>query len=217
MNAPYRRVGTWIAGFFDFLRPKSSKFFKIFAEQAETAVRAWEVLSCFVEGKEQDVAAKMVALEVEGDDARRKLVRELYRTYLTPFDREDIFSLSRAIDDIIDATEACALELATYGVAPNEYLRQMVELLGEAIHAIRSSLEDLSCRPEAIPAKTLKAKRAISSLQNLSRYGRYQAIEKDDPKESLKWLEVYRSFQQCGHQVEVAADILSDITVKYTQ
>lgn len=210
-------MGTWIAGFFEFLRPKSAKFFKIFAEQAETALRAWEALSCFVEGKERDVAAKMVALEVEGDDARRKLVRELYRTYLTPFDREDIFSLSRAIDDIIDATEACALELATYGLAPNEYLRQMVELLGEAIHAVRSSLENLSCRPEAIPAETLKAKRAISSLQNLSRYGRYQAIEKDDPKESLKWLEVYRSFQQCGHQVEVAADILSDITVKYTQ
>ena len=77
-------------------------FYQMLADQAARTLEGVETLHQFVTSMEAGPGARVKAIEEEADEIRRILIQELNRTFVTPIDREDIFSLSRAIDDVID-------------------------------------------------------------------------------------------------------------------
>src|SRR5450759_1834121 len=80
------------------------RFVSLLSPQAELTVRALQVLEKFgpQAADNTELVDQLKEIEREGDAARRILIDELLHTYATPFDREDLFGLSRAIDDILD-------------------------------------------------------------------------------------------------------------------
>jgi uncharacterized protein Yka (UPF0111/DUF47 family) len=86
-------------------RSNDRRFVALLSQQAELTVKALQVLERFgpEPGDNTMLVAQLKEIEREGDAARRILIDELLHTYATPFDREDLFGLSRAIDDILDA------------------------------------------------------------------------------------------------------------------
>ena len=87
--------------FWNIFAPKRKcDFYALLLQQAEQTYAGCEALVDFLDGK---IGAEEVErLEEVADDARRVLIDELNRTFITPIDREDIFALSRAIDDVVD-------------------------------------------------------------------------------------------------------------------
>ena len=77
-------------------------------------------------------AAAVVQAEKDADEVRRILIDDLNRTFVTPIDREDIFALSRAIDDVMDYAYTTVEEMQILDVEPNDFLRRMVSLLQDA-------------------------------------------------------------------------------------
>ena len=93
-------------------------FFDVLLAQAEKTLSGCQSLLRFLE--EDADPEELDRLEKEADDIRRILIDELNQTFITPIDREDIFDLSRAIDDVIDHARNTVKEMEIFEVKSNE-------------------------------------------------------------------------------------------------
>ncbi len=116
----------------DFFQPRQDNFVKLLIEQAEYAVKGLEALVAYTRDGDEAAADAVRRFEKEADEVRRILVDELNRTFVTPMDREDIFALSRAIDDILDYAYSTVDEMSVLKVTTNSYLQRMTSLLRDA-------------------------------------------------------------------------------------
>ena len=116
-----------------FKRKKQpNRFLELLAQQSDFTVQGMEVLRQYMRQPEEHLFEKVSKIEKEADEARRILIDELNRTFVTPFDREDIFALSLTIDDILDYADTTVEEMVVLKVKPNQYLERMVSLLADA-------------------------------------------------------------------------------------
>ncbi|MFC3895297.1 DUF47 domain-containing protein [Lentzea rhizosphaerae] len=96
-------------------KPTGAKFFELFTEIGANIGGGVELLREFVQAPEADrveLAARMHALENAADDATHAIIEHLDRSFVTPFDREDIYRLAARLDDVVDHMDA-AVDLAT--------------------------------------------------------------------------------------------------------
>lgn len=201
------------------LASNDRRFVELLCEQADLAVRSLELLRAFElaqRGRGDGVDA-VKRVERAGDEIRRVLVDELVRTYSTPFDREDIFALSRTIDDIIDAADEAARELFTFDVPPPEKLREMTEALLDGARHIRSAVAELLDRPALAAEHAVRAKRCENRVDDLY----HAAVDRlfDSRRatgELLKTREIYRHLKSSADRIDEAADDISVIVIKRT-
>ncbi|MBI2976834.1 MAG: DUF47 family protein, partial [Chloroflexi bacterium] len=96
-------------------RKKPDIFLPLLAKQAEFAVQGLHGLQAYMREPQQEVADRVKGVEKDADEVRRILIDELNRNFITPIDREDIFALSRAIDDVLDYADTTTEEMAILG------------------------------------------------------------------------------------------------------
>lgn len=113
-------------------RKKPNRFAELLSRQAEYTVEGMEALKQYLKQPDETLAERVSKIEEEADEVRRILIDELNRTFVTPFDREDIFALSLTIDDILDYAESTVDEMVLLKVKPNPYIERMVSLLSDA-------------------------------------------------------------------------------------
>jgi len=137
------------------------------------------------------------------------------RTFVTPIDREDIFALSRAIDDIIDYGYTTVGEME-----PNDYLRRMASLLCDAAREIHLGVQRLSDHPGVAEDHAVRAKALENRIETVYREAIAELFHR--PKdiehvvEMLKLREIYRHLSNAADRGDEAANVLSDIVVKMT-
>jgi len=198
----------------DILFPKDKEFLDLLAQQAAKAVESLKVLKEYVETGDDQLSTRMTTLEVEGDALRRQLIQKLNKTFVTPIDREDLFSLSRSLDNILDYAEDALLEMILFEIEVNEYLREMVNLLVEAAQGLAEAVGRILSAPSSANNGTIKIKKLENEVSNLYRYALYHQFKKDDPRDSVKYIEIFRYLKGCSEIIDQAADIVADIVVK---
>ncbi|MDX1378482.1 MAG: DUF47 family protein, partial [Anaerolineales bacterium] len=109
---------------FRIFKRKPNKFQSLIEQQAAHAYEAMELLVKYLETPNKEIADELALKEKEADEVRRILIDELNRTFITPFDREDIFSLSRSIDDVVDYADTTVSEMAVLDVKPTRFMRR---------------------------------------------------------------------------------------------
>jgi predicted phosphate transport protein (TIGR00153 family) len=136
------------------LTPRQTSFYGMFATSGQNLVEGAgllkDLLGAAPEERKQ-IAEKMRAAEHAGDEATHAIMRELNETFVTPFDREDIYRLASSLDDVMDAMEAAVDLVVLYqiGDLPDEIadqvdvLERAAELTSEAMPRLRS-MKDLS-------------------------------------------------------------------------
>lgn len=198
-------------------RSNDRRFVTLLCDQADLTVQALQLLERFVRapGGNDELFEQVKAVEREGDAKRRILIDELAHTYATPFDREDLFALSRAIDDILDATNETAIELQIYKIAPPEGLSEMARVLVEGAAHIRSACGELLDHPGVASEHAVRAKRSENRIDGLY----HQAVGRlfdsaGDMSETLKAREIYRHIKNSADRIDRAADEISVIVIK---
>ena len=198
-------------------RSKDRRFIELLIEQADLTVRALQVVEKFgrVPSGNDELVDQVKAIERDGDARRRILIDELAHTYATPFDREDLFALSRAIDDILDAANETAVELAIYKIDPPEGLNEMAKVLVEGATHIRSAVAELLDHPGVAAEHAVRAKRSENRIDGLY----HQAVGRlfDSAAEMsliLKSREIYRHLKNSADRIDTAADEISIIVIK---
>jgi len=189
-------------------------------EQASLTLQGMEILSAYLAAPDQSLADQLTSKEKEADEARRILIDELNHTFITPFDREDIFALSRAIDDILDYAYTTMSEIVIFKIKPTDYMAQISILLREVTFEILKAVECLQDHPGVALEHAQRAKKIENRVEYLYREALADMFkEVDDIKSVVKVMklrEVYRHLSNAADRGDEAANVLADIVVKTT-
>jgi len=204
--------------FSDLFRRKPNRFIELLSKQAELTEQGMTALAAYFEKPTKRRADVVDRLEGEADEVRRILIDELNKTFVTPFDREDIHSLSRAIDDMLDYAYTTVVEMDILDVAPNKYMAQIGQLLVKSAYEIHLGVQRLADHPTVAQGHAVRAKQVENQVEALYR----QAIAElfAQPKDAehivqmLKLRETYRHLSNAADRGDEAANVLSDIVVK---
>src|SRR5919109_2641757 len=115
--------------------PKEREFFDLFEEAGANIVRAAGLLERMIQEwpDHGELARDVVVCEQEGDRITHDIIQRLNQTFVTPIDREDIYGLASALDDVVDFTEEVADYLGLYRIeAPMTQAQQQAHILNEA-------------------------------------------------------------------------------------
>jgi uncharacterized protein len=204
----------------DFFRPRQDNFVRLLIEQAEYAVKGLDALAAYMRDGDTTCADAVRKCEKEADEVRRILVDELNRTFVTPMDREDIFALSRAIDDILDYAYSTVDEMQVLHVTPNTYLQRMVSLLRDAANEVHLAMLRLKDHPSVATDHAQRAKALENRMESIYREAIAALFEGPaEPEhivEMLKLREIYRHLSNAADRGDEAANIISDVVVKMT-
>jgi len=196
--------------------PKEANFYKMLSGQASKTLEGIEALGVFVESQNQENAKRVKDIEREADELRRILVEELHKTFVTPMDREDIFALSRAIDDIVDYANSTVDEMEIYEVAPEEHLQEMVDILRKAAREIDDAVKILESYPNIAMEHAVKAKFYENAMEKAYHIALADLFKKTDTVYMLKMREIYRHLSNAADRNDEAANIICSIVMKGT-
>jgi predicted phosphate transport protein (TIGR00153 family) len=165
-------------------------------------------------------SALLSSKEKEADEARRILIDELNKTFITPFDREDIFSLSRTIDDVLDYAYSTVSEMEILKVEPTNFMQQMASILRDAAYELLMAVDRLEDHPGVANDHAQRAKSLENRVEELYRaaladlFGGAEDIQ--HVIKMLKSREVYRHLSNAADRGDEAANVIADIIVKIT-
>lgn len=189
-------------------------------QQASLTLEGMDLLNAYLANPDQSLAEQLTIKEKEADEARRILIDELNRTFITPFDREDIFALSRAIDDVIDYAYSTMSEIVIFKIKPTDYMLQISAHLRDVTFEILKAVECLQDHPGVAGEHAQRAKKIENKVEKLYREALADMF-KDvaDVKGVIKVMklrEVYRHLSNAADRGDEAANVLADIVVKTT-
>lgn len=207
-------------GLRSFFKPRPDKFLQLIIDQAAKTLEGMEALDEFMKDPTEEKARAVRKAEKEADELRRILIDELNRTFVTPIDREDIFALSRAVDDVIDYANTTVEEMSILGVQPTPYLRRMVSLLEDAAAELHMAMLRLKGHPGVANEHAMRAKALENRVEAVYREALADLFNGPEDVhhvvQMLKLREIYRHLSNCADRGDEAANIISDIVVKMT-
>lgn len=201
-----------------FFKPKPNKFIQLIIEQSRVTLEGLESLTKFMEEYDHQAADELRKKEKEADEVRRILIDELNRTFVTPFDREDIFALSRAIDDVLDYAYSTVDEMEILKVKPTSYMTRISSLLRDSANEIYLATQRLQGNPKVAVDHAQRAKALENRIENVYREALADLFNgPEDVKQIIKVLkkrEVYRHLSNAADRGDEAANVISNIVVK---
>lgn len=203
----------------DLFKPRPNKFVQLLIEQAHLTRRGLELLRMYMDDQDPQIARELNQTEKEADEVRRILIEELMRTFVTPFDREDIFSLSREIDDIIDYANTTVDEMEILKVKPTLYMQRMASLLHDASVELHLAVQRLQDKHYTVANEHVQRAKALENRVE-SVYREALADLFRGPKDikhvmtMLKVREIYRHLSNSADREDTAANVIADIIMK---
>ena len=201
-----------------FFKRREEKFNKLIEEQAALTLEGLMLLVKYLETQDPELAEKLSLKEKEADEVRRILIDELNRSFVTPFDREDIFALSRSIDDVIDYADSTVSEMVTLKVQPTQYMLRMATLLKDAAYELHHAVLRLQKHPNVAIDHAQRAKALENRVEAVYREALADLFSGPEDLhhvvEMLKLREVYRHLSNAADRGDEAANIIADVVVK---
>lgn len=199
---------------------KQNKFVHLLVEHALSVQKGMDALHNFMKTNDPKWSQAVDDAEKEADEFRRILVDELNRSFVTPFDREDIFSLSRAVDDVIDYANTTIHEMEVLNIHPDSFLVDMTALLADAARYLAMAVQRLEDHPMVASEHARRTKSAENRVEKEYRNAVASLFEDADDIEDilkiLKYREIYRHISNAADRADEAGNIISDIVVKMT-
>lgn len=210
--------------FLKFFLPKDHSFHPLFEEDAKNLVKASELLNTmlsFTETEDHERIHKEIKkVELIGDDITDKTYMQLNKSFITPFDREDIHALISNIDDVVDSINGVARRICLY--KPKKLLpvyKKMAEMILEATKEIEYSIHYLIDAATTNKEEITKACNNVSVIEHKVDEYYYVAIgelfEKEkDPIELLKNNKILEMLERCTDEAENVTDVIKAILIK---
>jgi predicted phosphate transport protein (TIGR00153 family) len=195
---------------------KKPDFYALLLDQAEKVLAGLMALREYVRHQSPECAQKVKDLEKESDEQRRILIAELNRTFATPIDREDIFQLSRALDDVMDYAYTTVVELTLYELSADDSVRKMVDIMIEAYEELVKAIQHLRQYPTIANDHAVRAKKFENNMEQAYHRALKDLFSGTDPIHMLKMREIYRHLSNCADRGDEAANIILSIVMKST-
>jgi len=198
-----------------FFGVKKTDFFELLFRQSAKTVEGVEALSRFLETLDPEHGQKVKAIENEADEIRRVLIEEINQTFVTPVDREDLFALSRAIDDVLDYANTTVYEFEVYRLThADEHVKLLVRILTGQAQELHQAIKTLDAYPRLANEHAVKAKKAENLMERSYRESLGALFQGTDTVHMLKMREIYRHLSNAADRGDEAANVIHSIVVK---
>lgn len=209
--------------FLKFFVPKDHSFFPLFESDAQNLVKATELLKELVASTDIAVHERLYkeirAIEHIGDDITNKAYEQLNKSFITPFDREDIHELTANIDDVVDSINGIARRICLY--RPKKLMpiyKEMAQMVYDGAKEVETAILCLK-DPIANKKKIFTACENVTAIEHkadeLYFTGVSELFEKEeDPKELIKNNKILEILERCVDEEEDVTDTLKSILIK---
>lgn len=202
------------------LLPRDEKFFELFEKASGVVLAGAETLLQMLNDFDNaELYRKRIGdLEHEGDAVIHTVMDKLNRTFVTPFDQEDIRAIACRLDDIIDYTQAAAERLVLYRVvtplpASIHLAEVLVQTVREVQHVV-GMLRDL-CDHRKILERCIEINRLENAGDRVYREALGNLFGEGDLLELMRWKEIFEQIEQALDQCEDLADVIESVVVKH--
>lgn len=199
------------------LIPRDEKFFDLFIKDGENLLEAARKLEAMVGSYDRlgERVAEIQALEKRGDQIDAEIGARLERSFITPFDREDIHELVVHLDDVVDGIQATAETFVIYGIErPDDEVRQLTGILGGQAVQLLEALSKLE-RGRDLAGHLATVHDLEHQADGLSRAAIGRLFrDKRDPLEVIKLRDLYRTLEETIDAAEDAAEVIERILHK---
>jgi len=200
------------------LIPREEKFFEFFKEAASNILDGAKILVQMMDEQGVDLQEHWKRLEDcehEGDKITHQIIRKLNRTFITPIDREDIHSMTVALDDVMDLIEAVAARMSLYKIKhPTEEARKLAQLILKSAEEIVKAVSNLE-RMDDVMEHCIEINRLENMADDVCREAIANLFEKgNDPIEVIKWKEIYETLETTTDRCEDVANIVESVALK---
>jgi uncharacterized protein len=203
------------------LLPREYQFFDLFDKMADASVDAARLFKQFAVQGTFDEAEneKMRGIEHHCDEITHEIINKLNRTFITPFDREDIYALAHRFDSVVDIIHAITKRMLLYNLhnSINKDLIRFSELIEQSVTALATAVRGLRNLKNA--KNISEACIEINRLENLGDHLRDETIGKLfdnslDPLYIIKWKDIFQDAERALDQCEDVANVIESIMVK---
>jgi hypothetical protein len=200
------------------LVPRTTEFYELFTRAGENMLEVAKLAELrFREVPDSSVRQIDVkALEHRGDELTREIIELLNRQYVTPFDREDIYGLAKAIDDVVDHIDEASDMLGLYKVERRmDHAVEQCRVLVSAAEHLSRAVADLGQLRRA-EAHLVQVKSLEDEGDRIVREAIAALFENEtfDPRTIIRWKDIFEGLEQAIDACETAADFVGNIVVK---
>lgn len=203
---------------FSFL-PKEDEYFTFFSQMGEKIKEASNLLIEMLEHGPDEYAVytkRIKDVEHECDTITHSMTTKLNKSFITPFDREDIYHLAVALDDICDYIDAGARAIVMYDIGQaNQHTKDLATVIQKLGIQISNAVSMLK-KPDSINTHFVE----IHRLENEADEIYFRAMKElfqdaNDPLKVIKWKEIYEILEYATDRCESVANIIESIVLKH--
>ena len=200
------------------LIPREERFYNDFQALADELKRGSKLLEDMLASDKPDWDKADAIKEVEHkcDFLTHEVIQRLHKTFVTPLDREDIHTLARSLDDVIDAIDDCAAVIRLYQIARvRPDARDLARIIKESTQQVVSAMKALG-KKQGISECAVE----INRLENEADRAHQAAVrrlfeEEKDPIQIIKWKEILEFLEAATDRCEDVANVLEGVVVKH--
>lgn len=201
------------------MSPKEEKFFVMFQNMTKIIVQGAELLKEMLDNFDHphEYQQRIKEIEHQGDQQTHEIIRKLNTSFITPFDREDIYSLAAALDDVLDFIDSSAAHIVMYKIEkPTESAKELAFIILKCCQAIDKAMAHLGKDLEHIADLCIE----VNSLENEGDRIRRASIgdlfeNEKDPIKLIKWKEIYEILERAIDECEDVVNILESLVLKH--
>lgn len=193
------------------------RFVELLIAQIDTTAEAARFVRSLSEGIDPGVTSpdRLHDLERQGDQYGGEMVEALSGALVTPIDREDVFRVSRCIDDILDNLRDFGVEWELQRVEPSRTFIPLLDAIIDGMGHLRSTLPDLGIDPSSITEGAVRTKTQGNQVRRLFQTAVAELFDAAEIHiDILKIRELLRRLDVVGLRMREAADALSDASIK---
>jgi predicted phosphate transport protein (TIGR00153 family) len=199
------------------IAPRDREFFDLFEEAGGNIERAANLLEEMLREypEKNELAREILICEQEGDRITHDIIRRLNQTFVTPIDREDIFAMASALDDVVDYTEEVADYLGLYKIeAPMSQAQELAKVLQQCGRQIAEAMPRLRGFKD-ITHYTVELNRLENDGDRIVREAIASLFDNGiDPMVVIRWKDIFERLEDAIDSAEHVANILEGIVIK---
>ena len=205
---------------FGKLLPREEQYFTLFAQMTSyinDAARTLVEMLGHHDGDYQEYVQRIKSIEHACDDLTHNVSTRLNQSFITPFDREDIYMMSKALDDVVDLIDGAARAVVMYDIheatEPAKQLAGVIQRMALQLNEVVSILS----KPKGVTERLVELHRLENEGDDI--YHRAVAAlfhDRGDPLEVLKWKDVYEKLEAAIDRCENVANIIEGVIIKHS-
>jgi hypothetical protein len=193
---------------------KQKHFLLLHLEHCGLLLRAAQTLERFMESPAPAAADQIAQLAKESDVVLKETIQALADTFVTPFDRQDIYNLAIEIDDMVSYLDSAAGEIMLFKVEPTPDMVEIAKLMAGAAAEINTSLQLIEHDPRAVVDHAARASDSENEVEVIYRRALAALFETTDFQRIFKLREVYRHLSNVADRADAIGKLLGKIAVK---